>query len=106
MAKPPLTVAEYLDLVDQAIYEVGELIRCAEDEADPDEYEFTPQLPQFGELERGLKQLHAEVAAGSHAFGNNADLPFMPLVRKLGDRLPFRTLIETINTAHKTGVSS
>ncbi len=106
MAKPPLTVAEYLDLVDQAIYEVGELIRCAEDEADPDEYEFTPQLPQFGELERGLKQLHAEAAAGTHVFANGADLPFMPLVRKLGDRLPFRTLIETINAAHKTGVAS
>ncbi len=105
MAKPPLTVAEYLDLVDQAIYEVGELIRCAEDEADPEEYEFTPQLPHFGELERGLKQLHAEVAAGTHVFGS-ADLSFMLLVRKLGERLPFRGLIETINTAHKTGVSS
>ncbi len=35
------TLDEYLDLVDQAIFEIEEILMCAEDEGDPEDKEFS-----------------------------------------------------------------
>lgn len=106
MAIAPKTVDEYLDLVDQAIYELDELMRCAEDEGDPEDSEFSALPPAFEQLRRGLRQLHAEVVAGAHVFGAGPDLGFLPLARRLGGRLPFRDLLEALNRVHRSGFAS
>ena len=64
----PKTPAQYLELVDQAIFEVEDLLRCAEDE-EGGIVEFASQMPVYQELLAELKALRAAVAAGQHAFG-------------------------------------
>ena len=98
----PKTPAQYLELVDQAIFEVEDLLRCAEDE-EGGIVEFASQMPVYQELLAELKALRAAVAAGQHAFGVKQDLPFMPLVRQWRSRIPFYTLLGSLNTAHKEG---
>ena len=98
----PKTTEDYLELVDQAIFEVEDLIRCAEEE-DDGIVEFAAQLPVYQELAQALKTLRAEVAAGTHTFGGKQDLPFMPLVRQWRSRIPFHVLLGALNTAHKEG---
>jgi hypothetical protein len=98
----PTTPAEYLELVDQAIFEVEDLVRCAEEEDDA-VVEFASRMPVYQELLTHLRELYAAVAAGTHAFGGKKDLPFMTLVRQHRSRIPFHTLLGTLNTLHKEG---
>lgn len=98
----PKTPAEYLELVEQAIFEVQDLVRCAEEE-DGGIEEFASQLPVYRELAEGLQKLRAEVVAGAHVFGGKQDLPFMALVRQWRSRIPFHVLLGSLNTAHKEG---
>ncbi len=98
----PKTTEDYLELVDQAIFEVEDLIRCAEEE-DDSIVEFAAQLPVYRELAQALQTLRAEVEAGTHTFGDKQDLPFMQLVRQWRSRIPFHVLLGALNTAHKEG---
>jgi hypothetical protein len=98
----PKTTEDYLELVDQAIFEVEDLIRCAEEEDDAI-VEFASQLSVYQELVQALQKLRADVVAGTHPFGNHQDLPFMPLVRQWRSRIPFHVLLGALNTAHKEG---
>ncbi|OGI58968.1 MAG: hypothetical protein A2V58_00630 [Candidatus Muproteobacteria bacterium RBG_19FT_COMBO_61_10] len=98
----PKTTEDYLELVDQAIFEVQDLVRCAEEE-DDGIVEFAAQLPVYRELAEALQTLRAEVAAGTHKFGDKQDLPFMHLVRQWRSRIPFHVLLGALNTAHKEG---
>ena len=99
----PTSPAEYLELVDQAIFEVEDLVRCAEDE-DDDMVEFASRIPVYQDLLAQLRVLHAAVADGSHRFGGKQDLPFMTLVRQNRSRIPFYILLGTLNTLHKEGL--
>lgn len=99
----PKNVDEYLDLVDQAIYETEELLLCAGDEGEAYDYDFSEIVPVFEQLVRELKRLHAEIQAGTHVFADGTDLAFMPLVRHYGSRIPFRSLLEALNAAHRAG---
>lgn len=99
----PKNIDEYLDLVDQAIHEIEELLLCAEDEGEAYDYDFSELMPVYRQIEEELKRLHADILAGRHVFANDEDLAFMPLVRRFGGRIPFRTLLEALNTAHKAG---
>ncbi len=92
---------EYLDLIDQALFEVQEMIVCA-DEEDAEDSWFSPIRSQLEELAAGLRTLKIEVASGAHVSGDGQDLPFMPLVRKLKDRLPINPLFEALNVFHKS----
>lgn len=56
--RKPENVDDYIDLIDQAIFEMGELIACAGDEGDG-EAEFVYVLPALQEIEKGLKTVHA-----------------------------------------------
>ncbi|MCR4302402.1 MAG: hypothetical protein NUV51_12395 [Sulfuricaulis sp.] len=96
---------EFLDLVDQLIFEIEEVLMCAGDEDDPEDSEFSDLLPLYEQLSVELKKLHAEVTQGKHAFGADQDLPFMPLVNKWKERLPFYSLFTTLNIANKQGLT-
>ena len=100
----PRTRDEYLDLVDQLIFEIEEVLMCAEDEGDPEDYEFSDLLPVYEQLSAELKKLHAAVLQGRHAFGADRDLAFMPLVNNWKERIPFYNLFVTLNMLNKQGL--
>jgi hypothetical protein len=98
----PKNVDDYVELVNQALFEIEDLIMCADDEGDGDT-EFSTMMPDLRVIEAGLKALHAEILGGDYVIGRGEDLPFMPVVQKVRKRLPIVTLIDAINSAHKKG---
>ena len=97
------TLDEYLDLVDQTLFEIDDVLLCAEDEGDPEDQEFSDILPVYQHLSQELKKLHADLVQGKQSVGQGQDLPFTPLVLKWKDRIPFHDLLTAINYAYKTG---
>ena len=93
---------DYVELINQALFEVEDLILCAEDEGDGDT-EFSAMTPDLRMIEAGLKALQAEILGGGYTIGRGEDLPFIPVVQKVRKRLPIVVLIDGINTAHKKG---
>jgi len=98
----PKNVDDYVELVNQALFEIEDLILCAEDEGE-DDNEFSMMKPDLRVIEAGLKALHAEILGGDYVIGRGEDLSFMPVVQKVRKRLPIVTLIDAINSAHKKG---
>jgi hypothetical protein len=99
----PRNQDEYLDLVDQAIFEIEDVLMCAQDEGDPDDSEFSDILPVYERLSRELKKLHADVLQGKEVIGRGEDLPFMPLATQWKDRIPSYEVLVALNHSHKTG---
>jgi len=97
-------VDDYVELVNQALFEIEDLILCAEDEGE-DDNEFSMMTPDLRVIETGLKALHAEILGGDYVIGRGEDLLFMPVVQKVRKRLPIVTLIDAINSAHKKGLA-
>jgi len=96
----PKTAEEYVDLVDQAIFELEELRMAAEYDMDAmgGVFEF------LDELEALAHQLRASMADGSYHFANE-DLPFMPIVNTRSEQvLPFKELLRVINETHRSGL--
>ncbi len=98
--KRPQTAAEYVDLVDQAIFELEELRMAAEYDMES----LGKAMDYVDDLEKQMRALRASMADGSYKFGRE-DLPFMDIVRKYDDDvLPFRFLFQMINDTHKLGL--
>lgn len=94
------TPEEYVDWVNQAIYEIEELRLSAEYDME----DMGASLRFVDELEKRVRELHAAMEAGSYAFANQ-DLAFMELVDKYdADALPFRYLLRQINETHRKGL--
>lgn len=93
------TVEQFLELVDQALFEVDELIESIEYE---ELEEFAPYLPTYEQIRLQLQALREAVRAGTHRFGGS-DLPLMSLLGPGRSVLPFRDLLEDINSAHRKG---
>lgn len=92
----PKTPVQYIEMVDQAIFEAEDLLRCAEDE-EGGIVEFASQMPVYQELLAELKALRAAVAAGQHAFGVK-----QVALHALGAPVALaHTLLGSLNTAHK-----
>jgi len=102
--KAPETLDEYLDLVDQAIYEIDDILACAADEGEDDGQELSGMLVVYDQIGKELKTLHAQILKDGHIAGSETDLSFMPLVRKWKGRIPFHQLLTVLNDAHKTGI--
>ncbi|MHB8347158.1 MAG: hypothetical protein ACYDHM_08225 [Acidiferrobacterales bacterium] len=100
--RQPQTPEEYLDFIEQAQFEVEDLLRCAEEEGDGLQ-EFGARIPVYQQLGAALGALRNEVTDGSHDFGCGQDLAVMPLVRQWKTHIPFHGLIETLNTVHRSG---
>ena len=94
------SVEEYVDFVQQVLYEVEEL-RVA------DEYDMEDMggsLKFVDDLEESLRELYQAMNAGSHRF-EHEDPPFMEIVDKYGtDKVPFRYLLRQINETHRQGL--
>ena len=52
---------------------------------------------------QSLINLRAGIMVGSHAFGDDAGLPIMPLLQKWHDNPTLRALLGSLNRAHKKG---
>jgi len=93
------TADEYISWVKQAVFEVDDLRACLEYELE-DLNRFPAYLDP---LERGIKDLFETMQTGRYQFGRE-DLPFMDLVHRFGEEIPFGTLLKQINETHRRGI--
>jgi hypothetical protein len=102
MRMRPATPEDYAGLVDQVLFEIDALRQAADWDMDSPDSE----MPYLDHLETEVRKLRASMADGSYHFGR-VDLPFMSMVRKLGeDALPFRRLFYVINATHREGLDT
>jgi len=96
----PKTAEEYVDLVDQALFEIEDLRAAAEYDM-----ESMGAATEFlEELERDVRALRASMADGSYQFGKE-DLRFVNVVARQDERiLPFKQLLLKINETHRKGL--
>jgi hypothetical protein len=93
------TVDEYVDWVRQAQFEVGDLRDCLEFELDD-----INRFPAFLDpLQQGIQALYQSMLDGDYLFGRE-DLPFMDLVIRFADQIPFHDLLKQINETHRRGI--
>jgi hypothetical protein len=94
------TVEEYVDMVQQAVFEVEELYMAAE--FDMESMGSTASF--VDDLDKTLKALLSAMEDGSYQF-QNTNLPFMGIVEKEDEKsLPFRFLLRRINETHRYGL--
>jgi hypothetical protein len=90
---------EYVEWVKQALFEVGDLRDCYDYQM-----EELGRYPSFLEpLESAIKDLHQSMVDGEYHF-DREDLPFMGLVNRHGDDIPFAILLRQINETHRKGI--
>jgi hypothetical protein len=96
----PKTPEKYVDLVDQALFEIEDLRLAAEYDMDS-----MGEATEFlEELERDVRRLRESMADGSYQFGKE-NLPFVKVVEHQDERiLPFKMLLLKINETHTQGL--
>ncbi|TNF32929.1 MAG: general secretion pathway protein GspF [Gammaproteobacteria bacterium] len=94
------TVDEYVALIKEAIYEVGEMRAAIEYDE-----EYMGDANKFiTELEQQLLEMFESMKDGSYCW-RTGDLKYMDIIRDVDDRLlPFRSLLIRINDTHKNGL--
>lgn len=96
MTQSSITLAKYIEMVEQALFELKNLRESVEYE----EEGIMLNLGFIDGLETGLNQLLTALTQGQHRFGGDA-LPFMTLVSNQKSHvLPFKRLLEEINYLH------
>lgn len=96
----PKTPEAYVDLVDQALFEIEDLRMAAEYDMDS----MGAATEFLEELERDVKKLRDSMADGSYRFGKE-DLPFVRVVAPQNEMvLPFKQLLLKINETHINGL--
>jgi hypothetical protein len=98
----PNSAEDFLHLLDEAIFELKDALACSEYEADG-MMEFTSDAPLYQQLLEEYQQLKQQFAADEIAVGRGKDLPFMPLVNRAHERIPFSDLLGLINQGYKNG---
>ncbi len=94
------SVEEYVDMVQQAVFEVEELYMAAE--FDMESMGSTANF--VDDMNKTLKQLLSSMNDGSYHF-ENKDLAFMPIVEKENEKmLPFKFMLRRINETHRYGL--
>jgi hypothetical protein len=93
------TVDEYVEWIKQAVFEVQELRACLEyDLEDPQ------RLPSYLEqLETSVNSIFDAMKNGNYQFSRHP-LPFMDLIQRFGEEIPFSTLLKQINETHQQGL--
>ena len=93
------TPDEYAEWVKQALFEVEDLRHSLEYELD--ERETFPTY--LDPLEQGIRNVYDAMREGRYQYGRE-DLPFMILLRKHADDIPFNLLLQQINETHRHGL--
>ena len=100
MSERASTVEEYVELVDQVIFDLEELMASTVYEFD--ELDASPAYLDI--LLKEVRELRESMADGSYLFGRE-DLPFMRLVKRSSEKtMPFIQLFYRINQTHKQGL--
>jgi hypothetical protein len=100
MSERASTTEEYVELVDQVIFDLEELM--ASTAYDIDEIDDTPAYLDL--LLKEVRELRESMGNGSYLFGRE-DLPFMRLVKRSNEKtLPFIRLFYRINQTHRLGL--
>jgi hypothetical protein len=98
----PKTAEEYVDLVDQALFEIEDLRMAAEYDMDS----MGAAMEFLEDLERDVRKLRDSMADGSYMFGKE-NLPFFKIAEQQDERfLPFRQLLLKINETHINGLDA
>lgn len=87
------SLAEYLVLLDEAIFELEEMAYCVSEQPDDELMDLMPHCQQIAAYLKSLKQ---NISQGKHEFGIH-ELEYVPLVRRLKHVLPFYGLLNDIN---------
>ncbi len=98
----PRTAEEYVDLVDQALFEIEDLRMAVE--YDTESMGAATEFLQ--DLGRDVRKLRDSMADGSYMFGKK-NLPFFKIAEHQDERiLPFRQLLLKINETHINGLDT
>ena len=98
----PKTAEEYVDLVDQALFEIEDLRMAVE--YDTESMGAATEFLQ--DLERDVRKLRDSMADGSYMFGKE-NLSFFKIAEQQDERvLPFRQLLLKINETHINGLNA
>lgn len=98
----PKTAAEYIELIDQALFEIDDLRAAAEYDMES----MGGVLEFLDQLDRDVRGLKQAMLDGRYQFGNS-DLPFMRIVEAQDERvLPFKYLLRVINATHRLGLNT
>ncbi len=93
---------EYADWVKQARFEVEDLHGCLL--YDMEEIGETGRFPAFLEpLSQLIEDLYQSMCNGEYAFGRE-DLPFIEIVDRHANDIPFYLLLRQINETHRYGL--
>ncbi|MCP4996205.1 MAG: general secretion pathway protein GspF [Gammaproteobacteria bacterium] len=96
------TPEEYADWVKSAKFEVQDLRDCLL--YDTQEIGETNRFPAFIDaLLEGVGQIYDDMCNGEYHFGRE-DLPFMEIVHRHADQIPFASLLKQINETHRKGL--
>ena len=96
----PKTPEQYVDLVDQALFEIEDLRLAAEYDMDS----MGAATEFLADLEHDVRKLRQAMADGSYRFGKE-NLPFVNVVQNQDERiLPFKQLLLKINETHIKGL--
>ncbi|HUW97457.1 MAG TPA: hypothetical protein VMV40_01255 [Acidiferrobacter sp.] len=96
----PTNKDEFLDLLDQAIFETRDMLSVIESEGE--ECELGDHVEIFLALEQMLAALHADVQNGRHAFDGKA-LSYAALLARFRSRIPFADILDTLSLVQKGG---
>lgn len=96
----PKTPEQYVDLVEQALFEIEDLRLAAEYDMDS----MGAATEFLADLEHDVRKLRQAMANGSYRFGKE-NLPFVNVVQNQDERiLPFKQLLLKINETHIKGL--
>ncbi len=91
---------EYIDLVQQALFEVEDMRASIEFDSEG----MGDALIFMEKLEAAVKGLHQSMVDGTYTFGRD-DLGFMSIVKTAeNNALPFKYMLTRINETHKHGL--
>ena len=93
------TVDQYVDWIQQAVFEIGDLKDCLLYEV-----ETLTSFPAFIEpIETGINKVFQDMKDGTYHFGRE-DFTFMETALAHAEEIPFLTLIKQINETHRKGL--
>lgn len=98
----PKTAEQYIELINQALFEIEDLRAAVE----YDEDSMGSAVEFLGQLEADVGALRQAMLEGRYHFGGS-DLPFMKIVERQDERvLPFKYLLRVINATHRMGLNT
>jgi hypothetical protein len=97
------TMEAYLYLVDEAVFEAGDLIMAEGSDAVEAEAEADTNTSFAHTLKAQLEELQTSLTDGSYAFADE-DLPFMAMRKTWASQIPFGDMLDLINHTHRNGL--